>query len=275
MTTDELERDLKTLAERRRHDEHLRRAIRATLGEQLQARPSDPRRACLALGASAVAAATLAVVLVALIGVGGSGGPSSADAAILAHVVRANTPPANIIVHVKETGVQDGTQVGVEFWQETNPPYAMRMIKGTAGEDVESAADGTTFSQYDPDTNTVYQRPDSRPPTLIDPLETLRAGLASGTAQIAGTVTIDGRSLYKLELPNGVVGYFDKMDYRPVYVDNPQHGGSVVRTQVVTYEELPITSQNDTLLSVAAQHAAARVAVGSAPAPTGQPTERK
>ena len=58
------------------------------------------------------------------------------------------------------------------------------------------------------------------------PIETMRAGLRHGTAQVAGEVTIDGRSLYKIELPGGITGYFDKPDYRPVFVDNPQNTGS-------------------------------------------------
>ena len=281
MTTDELERDLTTLAEPQADDEHLRLAIRATLGEQLQARPTTRRRTRLLLGSAAVAAATLAAAAVALIGTGGAG-PSPANAAILAHVVRAISPPANLIVHVKEAGVQhDGTQVAAEWWQETNPPYAIRLIKGSAGQhvdakgnaggqQVESAADGTTFSQYDAGTNTIYERPDSTSPTLIDPIETVRAALTNGTAQVAGTVTIDGRSLYKIELPDGVVGYFDRSDYRPVYLDNPQRDGSVVRTRVITYEELSITPENDTLLSITAQHPRASVDTGSAPASAKQ-----
>jgi hypothetical protein len=189
-------------------------------------------------------------------------------------VVRAISPPANLIVHVKEAGVQaDGTHVAAEWWQETNPPYAIRLIKGTAGQhadgkgnagggQVESAADGSTFSQYDAGTNTIYQRPDSTSPTLIDPIETVRAELTRGTAQVAGTVTIDGRSLYKIELPNGVVGYFDQTDYRPVYLDNPQRDGSVVRTRVITYEELSLTPGNELFLSIAAQHPRASVDAG-------------
>lgn len=282
MTTDELERELKTLAEPQADDERLRLTIRATLDEQLQGRPKIRRRRTrLALGSAAVTAAALAAAAVALIGAGGSG-PPSAKAAVLAHVVGAITPPANIIVHVKEAGVQqDGTQVAAQWWQETNPPYAIRLIKGAAGQQVdskgsaggqqvESAADGTTFSQYDIGTNTIYQRPDSTPPTLIDPIESVRAGLASGTAQVAGTVTIDGQSLYKIELPDGVVGYFDRTDYRPVYLDNPQRDGSVVRTRVITYEELPITPENELLLSITAQHPRASVETGPPPAPTNQ-----
>jgi hypothetical protein len=280
MTTDELERDLNALAEPQADDERLRLAIRATLGEQLQGRPKIRRRTRLVLGSAAVTAAALAAAAVALIGT--SGGPSSANAAILAHVVRAISPPANIIVHVKEAGVQgDGTQVAAEWWQETNPPYAIRLIKGTDGQQVdtkgnaggqqaESAANGTTFSQYDAGTNTIYQRPDSASPTLIDPIETVRAGLTHGTAQVAGTVTIDGQSLYKIELPDGVVGYFDRTDYQPVYLDNPQRDGSVVRTRVITYEELSITLENEMLLSITAQHPRASVDTGPPPASAKQ-----
>jgi hypothetical protein len=205
----------------------------------------------------------------------GGSGPSSANAAILAHVIRAISPPANIIVHVKESGVQhDGTQVAAEWWLETNPPYAIRLIKGTAGQpidakgnaggqQVETAADGTTSSQYDAGTNTIYQRPDSTSPRLIDRIETVRAALTRGTAQIAETVTIDGQSLYKIELPDGVNGYFGQTDYRPVYLDDPQRDGSVVRTQVITYEQLPI-------ISITAQHPKASADTGPPPAPTKQ-----
>jgi hypothetical protein len=63
-----------------------------------------------------------------------------------------------------------------------------------------------------------------------------------------------------------VVGYFDKSDYRPVYLDNPQHVGSVVRTKVLAYEELPLTSENEKLLSIIAQHPGASVQAGSLPA---------
>lgn len=269
MTTDELERDLKTLAEPRAEDERLRLAIRATLGEQLRDRhrPRTSRRLGLRFGAAAAAAATIAAAIVALVGTSGSGGPSSADAAILAHVSRTISPPANLIVHVKETGVQpDGTPVEVEWWQETNAPFALRLIKGRAGQLVEGASDGTTSSLYDAGTNTIYRHPDSRPPTLVDPIESVRAALRDGNAEVAGTSTIDGRSLYRIELPTGVVGYFDRSDYRPVYLDNPQHDGTVVRTRVITYEELSLTAENERLLSVSAQHPGAAVETTPAPA---------
>jgi hypothetical protein len=273
MTTDELERDLRSLTEPHPEDESLRLEIRATLADQLHERPTTRRRKRLLVGSAALAAAAVAAAIVALIG---TGGPSSANAAILANVVRASSPPANMIVHVKESGtLPDGTQVTAEWWQETNQPHALRLIKGPAGSLTEVATDGTTSSQYDDSTNTIYQHADSAPPTMVDPIETMRAGLSHGTAQVAGAVTIDGRSLYKVELPDGLAAYFDKNDYRPVYIDNPQRGGSVVRTQVITYEELPSTAANEKLLSVSAQHPDARVVEGLAPAPTKQPAPSK
>lgn len=278
MTTEELERDIKGLAEPHADDERVRLAIRATLGEQAHDRPRILGRRRLVIGSIALAA-TVAGTAVLLIGTSGAG-PSSANAAILAHAAKAISPPANIIVHVKETGLQpNGTQATAEWWQETNAPYAIRLIKGTANpqggsrgttdQQVETAANGTTFSEYDAGTNTIYQRPDSTSPTLIDPLETVRAELAAGTAQVAGTVTIGGQSLYKIKLPNGVVGYFDPTSYLPVYLDNQQRDGSVVRTKVITYEELPITSQNQSLLSITAQHPRASLSTSPLPGSSG------
>jgi hypothetical protein len=267
MTTDELEleRDLKRLAHPQAHDEQLRLAIRATLREELLRRPRARRRNRVALGA-ALAVATAAAAMVVLIGNGGSGGPSSANAAILAHVARVMSPPPHLIVHVKETGVQpDGTPVSVEWWQETNPPYAVRIIKGASNQAYEGSRDGTANSLYDAATNTIHRQASSKSLTLTDPVETVRAELGSGTANIAGTVRTDSQSLYKIELPNGVIGYFDQTDYRPVYLDNPQGDGTVVRTHVLAYEELPLTSENKRLLSVMAQHPDAKVETDPAP----------
>lgn len=266
MTIDELERDLKTLADPQPEDESLRLTIRASLGEELRPRPRTRRRTRLVIGSVVLAAATAAAAMVALIGFGGSGGPSSASAAILAHVVRSMTTPANMIVHVREAGMNpDGTPVSVEWWQETNPPYAFRLIKAIGDSEHEGANAGTTCSLYDPGTKTIDRVTDCKSAALIDPVQTVRAELVRGTAQVAGTTTIDGRSLYKIELPNGVVAYFDQTDYRPVYLDNPQGDGGVVRTHVLAYDELPLTSENDKLLSLTAQHPNARLENRDAP----------
>jgi hypothetical protein len=267
MKTDALERDLRTLVEPQEADERLRLAIRARLNEQLYGRPRRRFRMRLAFGSAALTAAVVAVAIVALIGTGGSSGPAAAEAAVIRHAMRAMTPSANSIVHVKETGVQNGTPVSVEWWQQTSPPYAIRLIKGPVGELGEGGDDGTTTFQYDARANAIYRARDSSGPTLIDPLSIVRQQLAEGSGQVVGTVTIDGVSLYKIELPNGVVGYFDATNYLPRYVDNPQRDGSVVRTRVVTYEELSMTAENEKLLSVTAQHPDARVETTPAEGP--------
>jgi hypothetical protein len=225
MTTEQLERDLRTLAEPREGDEHLRRAVRAHLDEHMPVRAKPRLRLRLGVGLAGAAAAAVALVVVSL---GGPGG-STANAAIMRHALQAITPPADAIVHVKEIG----TQVEAEWWQQTSPPYALRMIKGPIGNEVETVS--------------------SSAPALVDPIESVRDQLASGGAQVAGTETIDGMSYYKIELPTGVVAYFDTTSYMPVYLDNPQRGGSVVRTRVVTYEELPMTQDTAKLLGDAPQ----------------------
>lgn len=265
MTTEKLERDLQSLAEPREADEHLRLAIRARLGEQLLARPSRRIRPARGVRWAPVAAALIAAAIVAISWPGGSARPSAADAAIIRHALRAITSPANAIVHVKEVGVADGTPVAVEWWQQTSPPHALRMIKGPVGRQVEGADDGTTSSLYDAGSNIVTKTPVSSAPALVDPIAPVREQLAHGGARVAGTATIDGTTMYKIELSTGVIGYFDTTDYRPLYLDNPQGDGSVVRTRVVTYEELPMTPGNAKLLSITAQHPDARSSTRVAP----------
>jgi hypothetical protein len=265
MTTEELERDLEMLAEPREADDRLRLTIRARLGEQMLVRPKRRLRPWLGVSSAAAAAAAAAAAIVSLGWPGGSAGPSAANAAIITHALRAITSPANEIVHVKEIGVQDGRSVAVEWWQQTSSPHALRMIKGPVGREGEAANDGTTGFQYDAKTDTIVETPASSAPTLVDPIAGVRQQLARGGAQVAGTTTIDGRVLYKIQLPTGVVAYFDTTDYRPTYLDNPQGNGTVVRTRVVTFQELPMTPDNAKLLSLTAQHPQARVSTRPAP----------
>ena len=263
MTTDELERDLRLLAEPRAGDERVRDLTRARLGELTRVKPR--RRRTPAIGWAAASAAGIAAVLIAVVGLGGSSGASPADAAIIRHASRAIALPANMVVHVKETGIQNGKRVAVEWWQQTDAPHSLRMIKSYGATEVEAANNGTTAFQYDPGTNTVVETPAASAPALVDPIAGVRRQLASGDADVLGTTTIDGVRLYRIELPTGVVGYFDTADYRPMYLDNPQADGTVVRTRVVAYQELPTTSDTTKLLSIAAQHPGARVQTRPAP----------
>jgi hypothetical protein len=265
-----LERHLHRLAEPRDEDERVRLAVR----RQLAARAASPPRrrrlsVRIALGAAAVAGAAAAIAVVTGIGTSGSGGPAVADAAVIHHALTAVTGPPNTIVHEKLIGVQNGVPVEAEWWQETTAPYASRMIKGPVGHEGEVSDNGTTSLQYDAGTNTITEQRDSTPLTPIDPVSAVRQELASGKAQVAGTVVMGGSSLYKIDLPDGLVGYFDTTDYRPRYMDDPQRNGSVVRLRVVTYEDLPMTASSRALLSVTAQHPTARIVAGS----TGTPVK--
>jgi hypothetical protein len=138
------------------------------------------------------------------------------------------------------------------------------MIKGPVGREGEGANDGTTSFLYDAGSNTVVKTAASSAPAMVDPMVGVREQLARGGAQVTGTAKIDGTTLYEIKLSTGVVGYFDTTDYRPMYLDNPQGDGSVVRTRVVTYEELPMTPATAKHLSVTAQHPDARVRTNGA-----------
>ena len=105
---------------------------------------------------------------------GRGGHPSRADGV---------TGPANAILHEKVVGVQNGVPVEAEWWQETSPPYASRVIKGPVGHEGEVSDNGTTSFEYDPGTNTITEQRDSSPLTPIDPVSEVRQELASGQAQ--------------------------------------------------------------------------------------------
>ena len=268
-----LERDLQQLAEPRDEDERVRLAVRAELEARLRPRPLPRRRRRrslrLAVAASAVTAAAAAALLATVIGTSGSGGPAVADAAIIHHALSAMTPPAGEILHTKMVSTQNGVTLEAEVWRQTASPYAGRGIKGPLGHQAEFSNDGTTSFDYDPRTNTIYKRPDSPPPPSSDPVSRARQELANGHARVDGTVVIDGVSLYRIHLADGLVGYFDTKSYAARFIDDTQRDGSVVRQRVVAFEYLPMTPSNRDLLSVTAQHPGARVESGSAPG-TGQ-----
>jgi hypothetical protein len=259
-----LERDLRQLAEPREDDEQIRRAVRTQLDVRM--RPGRRRRVSrrIAVAASAVSAAA-ATVLVLVVATNGSGGTSSADAAIIHHALTAVTAPAGDILHTTVTGVQGGVTFVNEVWRQTAPPYSGRAIK----DQEEFSNNDTTESDYDPATNTIYEHPDSSSPAtpFTDPVAKIRKELASGQAQVDGTVVIDGAALYKVDMPKGMVGYFDTRNYAVRYVDVPQQDGTVLRLRVVVYEYLPMTPANQALLSVAAQHPSARIDTNPSDAP--------
>ncbi|HLY48447.1 MAG TPA: hypothetical protein VKR21_04565 [Solirubrobacteraceae bacterium] len=254
-----LERDLRALAEPRPADELLRIAMRGELTSRLRPGPRRRLSMRIAAGSAALGAVAAALAALALVGTNGTGEPSAADAAIIHHALRAVSPPPNEILHVRLVGVQNGVTVVAETWRQTSRPYAFRVAKGEAGHQGEFADNGKTSFVYDPGTNTVSESPGPRSPAFADPIWQVRQELASGRAQLAGTVVIHGTALYKIDLPHGLVGFFAERNYHPWYLDDPQRDGSVIRLRVAAYEYLPMTPTNRALLSVTAQHPAARI----------------
>ena len=88
--------------------------------------------------------------------------------------------------------------------------------------------------QYDAHTNTILETTGVKSPTLVDPMAGVRKQLVHGDAQVAGTTTIDGKTLYRSN-SNRRDRVLRHQTYRPMYLDNPQGDGSVVRTRVVAY----------------------------------------
>lgn len=83
--------------------------------------------------------------------------------------------------------------------------------------------------------------------------------LNSGKVQVVGHVTVDGRDAIKLESPDGKRVYVvDASSYDPIeWTTTGTSGGVTLRFPV--YEELPVDSQSEQLLSLQDQHPSAQV----------------
>ena len=86
------------------------------------------------------------------------------------------------------------------------PPYASRVIKGPVEHEREGRDNGTASFEYDAGTNTITEQPDSSPATPMTRLGS-PPGACQRAARLAGTVVIGGSSLYKIDLPHGLIGY--------------------------------------------------------------------
>lgn len=253
-----LERDLEQLVEPRPEDERLRRALRRQLAARMEPRPRRRLSLRIAVGSTAMSVAAAAAAIVVLVGANGPAGTTAADAAIVHLALKAVAAHPNSILHTKVVGVQNGLPVVGESWQQTSAPYASRYVKGAIGHQSESADNGTMSFQYDAQTNTIVERPGSSA-TFANPMAQIRQELASGQAHFVGIAVIDGAPLYKIDLQQGRVVYFDTRHDRPRYLDNPQGDGTVVRLRFAAYEYLPMTEANRAMLSIVAQHRSARV----------------
>jgi hypothetical protein len=213
--------------------DQLHHAIERDLGRRSPLRRARQGRRLRVVVPSAVAAATAATLVVAFT----SGPPvQSADAAILHHVAAALTPPAGALIHEQAMVSLAGQPAQpFELWQQTTAPYKYRVIKW--------GHEGTGTARHG---------------TPNDPAATLRSFVQSGLAKVDARTTFDGVAAYKLSVHgagdtflNGTV-YVSQGDYHPLEIDTAAGGGEVIKYH--TYEYLPGTSANLSLLGLPVQH---------------------
>jgi hypothetical protein len=244
--------------------ESFRHELRAAIETDLACHRNHRRhlRRAVAIGTPAVLAA-LGLSLALVLGAGGT--PSSADAAILTSAQGALTPPPNVVFHVSaRIAVGSSPAQPYELWTAGS---SYRFIKFG----YEAAWNGTTMSSYDAASNTMYvgiYSPANHGP--VDPAATIRSLISSGQAQVAGSAVVDGVPAYVLSLSglpasDGLGnGTYDvaKSDYHPLLLQGTvgcQQGQCPETVQFQTYEYLPETPANLSLLDLRAQHPGATV----------------
>jgi hypothetical protein len=186
--------------------------------------------------------------------------------AVLHAIAAALAPPSGTILHERAMVTAAGRAPTLfEVWEQADAPQAYRVIK--VGH--EASWNGSAFSIYDPQANTITVSRSSGPRSgpshaPVDYAASLRALVQSGQASVAGTSTIDGVPAYELSvggnedvLPAGSTVYVAESDYYPLVMDYNANGGETVNFDA--YEYLPASSANLRLLDVAAQHPEVRV----------------
>jgi hypothetical protein len=250
-----------------------RTRLRAAVAADLRRRRTS--RWAIRLGAPALAVG--AAVAAAVVLLAGGTTVSSADAAVLHRVVGALTAPTGTLLHERALVTLAGqTPATYELWQDSNSPYAYRVLKFGH----EAAWNGTEFVTYDAGSNSLYVQPgDAGARGPDDAAAQLRSLVAAGNATIAEQTIFHGVPAYKLIVSgaqanylNGTV-YVARADYRPLEIRTTAQtgpsGAPIAETiDYQTYEYVPSTVASRAELDIAAQHPGART-VPLAPDVTG------
>jgi hypothetical protein len=232
----------------------LRDAVDRDLRRRRRTRVAVPALAAAAAAAAAVVAFT------------GGGHVQSADAAILRHVAAALAPQDGAILHERALVSVAGQPVQVyELWARPDTG-AFRVMKFGG----EASANGSGFSAYDRESNTITVTPGGGKP-IDDPAATVRDMVRSGHARVEDRVVLDGVPAYRLAVSgaadrfqNGTV-WVARDTYHPLRIVTTVDGApgcAASCTETISYqayEYLPPTDANLALLDVAAQHPGARV----------------
>jgi hypothetical protein len=230
---------------------------------------SGRRRGRLVFRFALAGAAVVAIALGVLSLLPGSG-PSAVTRARAAL-----TGPREAILHAVALGSfsnQDGgtTTWTIETWQHNSPPYDSRWVVLGGIQRPESAMAGGVRAFYDARTDTIYtaDEPVGKPRAArggLDPLaatfsvEELRELLRSADAREAGRVRLDGRDAIRIVATQPAVTLLvDAETYEPLEWHIAGNGRDVTM-RVHAYEWLPATAENETLLSLNAQHPGAAV----------------
>ena len=227
-----------------------------------------PRRRSVFLKRGALALPVAAVVLaLALLG---QGGGSQFDVA--AAVYKA-TIAGNGVHYMYLVGEGQGVTTRFQRWSTTDP-FREREVIVTKGRTVELVSGGGIESAWATEhAHKVLRVHGSAPISKWDPVRTIQDAYRAGRLHVVGKTAVGARAAYITKiLPlrgnEGTTVIVDAHTFMPVEMiyRRPTDGAQLLVIHVLSYEEMPPTPANLTLIGLA-HHPGARVVMVKRPAP--------